>query len=222
MVSGIDLLPLGLERVVHPSFVAGDRSVTRRQTFLAAGAVTIRAPMPKTGRAPHAPDRSSIMTNHARRTVAAAGGAVLVAALLGRRGGVAAPGAVFRVRHTDAEWQRLLSPTAFDVLRRQGTEPPWSSPLLHVSGPGRFTCAGCTWPLFDIATKYDSGTGWPSFWAPMTGAVQTRTDRTLMMSRNEVHCANCGGHLGHVFDDGPRPTGLRYCMNGVALTFART
>ena len=127
----------------------------------------------------------------------------------------------FGVTHTDAEWRALLSPEAYDVLRRQGTEMAGSSPLDHEFGAGRYDCAGCALPLFSSATKFDSGTGWPSFYAPLEHAVSTESDSSLMMERTEVHCARCGGHLGHVFDDGPKPTGLRYCMNGVALTFHR-
>jgi peptide-methionine (R)-S-oxide reductase len=125
----------------------------------------------------------------------------------------------FAVTHTDAEWRKLLSPEAYQVLRQEGTEPPESSPLDHEYSAGRYDCAGCAQKLFLSSTKFDSGTGWPSFYKPIDGAVATRTDGSLMMERTEVHCANCGGHLGHVFDDGPKPTGLRYCMNGVALTF---
>ena len=125
----------------------------------------------------------------------------------------------FAVSHTDDEWRRLLTPAQFDVLRRQGTEMPESSPLDHQFAAGRYQCAGCAQPLFSSATKFDSGTGWPSFYAPLPNAVQTSSDSSLFMQRTEVHCSRCGGHLGHVFDDGPKPTGLRYCMNGVALTF---
>ncbi|MBX6322509.1 MAG: peptide-methionine (R)-S-oxide reductase MsrB, partial [Rhodospirillaceae bacterium] len=123
------------------------------------------------------------------------------------------------VMHSEAEWRRLLSPARYRVLREQGTEPPWSSPLLDEHRAGTFRCAGCDQALFPSTTKYDSGTGWPSFWAPLDGAVATATDDSGFMHRIEVHCARCGGHLGHVFDDGPPPTGLRYCMNGLALTF---
>ena len=126
----------------------------------------------------------------------------------------------FEVQHSDEEWRALLTPAAYAVLRREGTEPPFSSPLDHEKRRGTFACAGCGLPLFSSATKYDSGTGWPSFWKPLPQAVAQRVDRTLGMLREEVHCRRCGGHLGHVFDDGPRPTGLRYCMNGVALAFA--
>jgi len=125
----------------------------------------------------------------------------------------------YAVTHTDAEWRKLLSPEAYDVLRQQGTEPPESSPLDHEFGAGRYDCAGCAQPLFVSATKFDSGTGWPSFYAPIKDAVATQADNSLMMDRTEVHCSRCGGHLGHVFNDGPKPTGLRYCMNGVALSF---
>ncbi len=131
----------------------------------------------------------------------------------------AAVAAHFRVTHTDAEWKALLTPEQFRVLRQQGTEAPESSPLDHQFGSGRYLCAGCALPLFASATKFDSGTGWPSFYAPLQDAVGTTTDSSMFMQRTEVHCAQCGGHLGHVFDDGPKPTGLRYCMNGVALKF---
>lgn len=120
---------------------------------------------------------------------------------------------------SDAEWRKRLSPEAYEVLRHQGTEAPFSSPLDHETRAGRYLCAGCRLPLFSSKTKFDSGTGWPSFWKPLPGAIATTTDRSLMMERTEVHCARCAGHLGHVFDDGPPPTGLRYCMNGVALMF---
>ncbi len=125
----------------------------------------------------------------------------------------------FAVSHTDAEWRKLLSPEAYAVLRQQGTEAPESSPLDHEFSAGRYDCAGCALPLFASATKFDSGTGWPSFYQPLDHAVSTEADSSLLMERTEVHCARCGGHLGHVFEDGPKPTGLRYCMNGVALTF---
>jgi peptide-methionine (R)-S-oxide reductase len=146
-------------------------------------------------------------------------------ACLGLLGWLAAPrrGAQatehFAVTHSDAEWRALLPPDAYDVLRQQGTEAPGSSPLDHEFAAGRYHCAGCALPVFASDTKFDSGTGWPSFWQPLPNAVSTASDSSLMMERTEVHCARCGGHLGHVFDDGPKPTGLRYCMNGVALTF---
>jgi peptide-methionine (R)-S-oxide reductase len=120
---------------------------------------------------------------------------------------------------TDAQWQTELTPEQYKVLREHGTEMRGSSPLNNEKGPGKFRCAGCGKPLFDAETKFESGTGWPSFWAPLPGAVDTQTDRSYGMTRTEVHCADCGGHLGHVFPDGPQPTGERYCMNGVALKF---
>jgi peptide-methionine (R)-S-oxide reductase len=125
----------------------------------------------------------------------------------------------FEITKTEPEWRRLLTPEQFRVLRQHGTERAWSSPLDKEYGRGSFVCGGCELPLFASDTKFDSGTGWPSFWAPIEGAVRTSTDRKLFMVRTEVHCRRCGGHLGHVFDDGPKPTGLRYCMNGVALKF---
>lgn len=125
----------------------------------------------------------------------------------------------FPVTHTDAEWRRLLKPEQYAVLRQSGTERPYTSPLLNEKRRGDFACAGCDQPLFSSTTKYDSGTGWPSFWAPLDKAVGTETDSSLGMQRTSVHCSRCGGHQGHVFNDGPKPTGLRYCMNGVSMTF---
>ena len=125
----------------------------------------------------------------------------------------------FQVAHSPAEWRRLLGAQRYAVLREAATEPAFSSPLLKEHRKGVFTCAGCALPLFSSATKFESGTGWPSFWKPLPHAVVTRPDRSLLMGRTEVICARCGGHLGHVFDDGPKPTGLRYCMNGLALNF---
>jgi peptide-methionine (R)-S-oxide reductase len=130
-----------------------------------------------------------------------------------------AQGKSFPLERSDAEWRASLAPEAYRVLRQHGTERPGTSPLNHEKRPGRFVCAGCGQALFDAATKYESGTGWPSFYAPVEGAVGTQVDRALFMVRTEVHCANCGGHLGHVFPDGPPPTGLRYCMNGAAMSF---
>jgi peptide-methionine (R)-S-oxide reductase len=125
----------------------------------------------------------------------------------------------FAVQKSDAEWQKELDPAQYHVLRKHGTERAGTSPLNLEKRKGLFHCAGCGAPLFESATKFESGTGWPSFWAPMDGAVGTRTDRSFFMSRTEVHCARCGGHLGHVFPDGPQPTGQRYCMNGVSMKF---
>jgi peptide-methionine (R)-S-oxide reductase len=123
------------------------------------------------------------------------------------------------VTHTDAEWRKRLSPDQYEVLRQAGTEQPFTSPLLNEHRKGLFTCAGCDLDLFSSDTKFDSGTGWPSFWKPLDHAVAQNEDRSFGMTRNAISCSRCDGHLGHVFDDGPKPTGLRYCMNGVALSF---
>ncbi len=120
---------------------------------------------------------------------------------------------------TDADWRSILTPAQYAVLRQEGTERPFTSPLLHEERKGVFACAGCSLDLFSSSTKFDSGTGWPSFWAPLDNAVDTHADHSFGMLRDAVSCRRCEGHLGHVFDDGPKPTGLRYCMNGVALTF---
>ncbi len=125
----------------------------------------------------------------------------------------------FPVAHSAVQWQRLLGPARYDILRNGSTERPFSSRLLHERRAGEFSCAGCAPALFSSTTKFDSGTGWPSFWAPLPHAVLTRRDRSIGMVRTEVLCSGCGGHLGHVFHDGPPPTGLRYCMNGLALEF---
>ncbi|PTE10636.1 peptide-methionine (R)-S-oxide reductase MsrB [Mesorhizobium helmanticense] len=125
----------------------------------------------------------------------------------------------FEVTKTEAEWRAILSDAAFNVLRKEGTEYPGTSPLLNEHRKGTFACAGCELPVYSSQTKFDSGTGWPSFWQEIPNAVGTTQDRSLGMTRTEVHCRRCGGHLGHVFDDGPPPTGLRHCINGVALTF---
>lgn len=125
----------------------------------------------------------------------------------------------FPVSHTDAEWKTILTADQYAVLRQEGTEYPGSSALLNEHRKGNFACAGCNQDAFLSSTKFESGTGWPSFWAPIDGAVATAKDASYGMMRNEVHCSRCGGHLGHVFNDGPKPTGLRYCMNGIAMTF---
>jgi peptide-methionine (R)-S-oxide reductase len=125
----------------------------------------------------------------------------------------------FPFTKTDDEWRRQLTPEQYQVLRQHATERPGSCALLQEKRPGTFNCAGCAQPLFRSARKFESGTGWPSFFAPLDGAVATTVDRSHFMERTEVHCSRCGGHLGHVFDDGPPPTGLRYCINGVALEF---
>lgn len=154
-----------------------------------------------------------------RRFVAGAG--ILSAAVLAAcaRQATASPVDHFEVTHTDAEWKQLLTADQYDILRNAGTELPYSSPLNDEHRRGVFSCAGCARELFSSDTKFDSGTGWPSFWKPLDGAVIERSDSTLGMERTEVLCSRCGGHLGHVFDDGPQPTGLRYCMNGAAMTF---
>jgi peptide-methionine (R)-S-oxide reductase len=134
-------------------------------------------------------------------------------------GAGAAPTPTFEVTHNDEEWRRLLTPAQYEVLKREDTERPFSSPLLHEERRGTFACAGCDLDLFSSKTKFDSATGWPSFWAPLPNAIGTTKDVSFLMVRTAVHCRRCGGHQGHVFDDGPKPTGLRYCMNGVAMTF---
>ena len=125
----------------------------------------------------------------------------------------------FEVEKTDAEWRAQLTPMQYEILRKHGTERPFTSPLLNENRKGIFACAGCDLPLFSSDTKFDSGTGWPSFWQPIDNALGRTEDRSYGMKRIEVHCRRCGGHLGHVFDDGPKPTGLRYCIDGFALVF---
>jgi peptide-methionine (R)-S-oxide reductase len=130
-----------------------------------------------------------------------------------------APGRSYEVTKTDAEWRKQLTPAQYGVLRQAGTERPGSSPLNKEKRNGTFSCAGCALPLFSSKTKFESGTGWPSFYQALPNAVEEQSDTSLFMKRTEVLCNRCGGHLGHVFDDGPKPTGLRYCMNGIALNF---
>jgi peptide-methionine (R)-S-oxide reductase len=125
----------------------------------------------------------------------------------------------FEVARSEEEWRKILTPTQFEILRKHATERPGSSPLNKERRKGTFHCAGCDLPLYSSETKFDSGTGWPSFWAPLPDAIGTSEDRSLFEVRTEVHCRRCGGHLGHVFDDGPRPTGKRHCINGWALVF---
>ena len=152
-----------------------------------------------------------------RRELLGAAGAGTVALLLFQRPAAGAPN--FQVGHSPAEWRKLLGPQRYAVLREAATERPFSSPLDGEHRKGLYGCAGCALPLFPSTTKFDSGTGWPSFWAPLKNAIVARADHSLLMDRTEVLCRRCGGHLGHVFDDGPKPTGLRYCMNGLALAF---
>ena len=156
-----------------------------------------------------------------RRQFLLAGAAAVAALALGRltwpQSATAAKS--YAVTHTDAEWRKLLSPEAYQVLRHEGTERPFTSALLQEHRAGTFACAGCDLPLYSSKTKFDSGTGWPSFWAALDNAVDETSDRSFGMVRTAVSCQRCGGHLGHVFNDGPKPSGLRYCMNGVALKF---
>ena len=154
----------------------------------------------------------------------AAGAAAAFALALGTLrlfgpGAHAAETETFEINRSKAEWKKLLTPEQYAVLREEDTERPFSSPLDKEKRKGTFTCAGCDLPLFNSETKFDSGTGWPSFYAPIERAVDTREEGVLGFYRTEVHCRRCGGHLGHVFNDGPKPTGLRYCMNGVAMKF---
>ncbi len=154
-----------------------------------------------------------------RRFLAATGTGLLASTLLACGSREAEAAEHFAVTKTDAQWRAQLGPAAFEVLRQEGTERPYSSALNGEHRAGTFACKGCAQPLFSSKTKFESGTGWPSFYAPLPRAIGYRRDSTLGMVRTEVHCARCGGHLGHVFDDGPRPTGKRYCMNGMAMTF---
>ena len=157
-----------------------------------------------------------------RRALLAAGAALPALATsigLGRGQTMSATETVDYRKLSDTDWRQRLTASQYMVLRQQGTERPGSSPLNKEKRKGTFACAGCDLPLFSSDTKFESGTGWPSFYQPLSNAVETKTDRSLFMTRTEVHCSRCLGHLGHVFDDGPPPTGLRYCMNGVALKF---
>jgi peptide-methionine (R)-S-oxide reductase len=157
-----------------------------------------------------------------RILLASTAGLLGFAALRWLRGEPAQALEKFEIEKTDAEWRAQLTPQQYEILRKEGTERPWTSPLLKEHRKGTFACAGCDLPLFSSETKFESGTGWPSFFRPLENAVGTHEDRAFGMKRVEVHCRRCGGHLGHVFDDGPKPTGLRYCMDGYALTFSPT
>ena len=162
-----------------------------------------------------------------RRRFLQAGGAVAVLAALGiyttraRQTG-AVESEAFEITHTDDEWKKILTPNQFKVLREAATERPYSSPLTDEHRHGIFSCAGCDLDLYSSETKFESGTGWPSFYQPLDDAIGTARDISFAMVRTAVHCRRCGGHLGHVFDDGPKPTGLRYCMNGLAMKFKAT
>src|SRR5262245_4351097 len=161
-------------------------------------------------------NRRTVLAGLAAAAAAVAAGGAL--AFRPRRQAAVAAG-TFEIEKTEAEWRRLLTTEQYAVLRQAHTEAPFTSPLNNEHRKGIFACAGCSLPLYDAAAKFDSGTGWPSFFQPLPDAIATATDESWLGPRTEVHCRRCGGHLGHVFDDGPPPTGLRYCMNGVALTF---
>ncbi len=152
-----------------------------------------------------------------RRHFSLAGLGLALAAV--SRDNAAADEEVFEIMKSDAEWKKALTPEQYYVLRQHGTERAGTSPLNKIYDPGTYTCAACDLPLYSSETKFDSGTGWPSFYAPLDSGIATSTDWKLIYPRTEVHCRRCGGHLGHVFDDGPKPTGKRYCMNGVAMKF---
>ena len=159
------------------------------------------------------------MNSSARREFMGIAGLGTIGVLLGLRSTNAPAARAYEVTHSPAEWKKLLGPQRYSILREAGTERPGSSPLDREHRKGTFACAGCGLPLYSSATKFESGTGWPSFYRPLPNAIVTKTDRAMLMTRTEVLCRRCGGHLGHVFEDGPKPTGLRYCMNGLALKF---
>ncbi|MBB6469751.1 peptide-methionine (R)-S-oxide reductase [Aminobacter lissarensis] len=147
--------------------------------------------------------------------------AIVAGFMISRRLTIAGPALAenFEVTKTEAQWRAILSPAAFAVLRQEDTERPWTSPLLKEHRKGTFNCAGCDLDAYASETKYDSGTGWPSFWDALPNSIGTNVDTSLLMTRTEVHCRRCGGHFGHIFDDGPPPTGKRHCINGLSLTF---
>ena len=166
-----------------------------------------------------APNATETIMIDRRILLASVAGLVGIAGLRWLRAAPAQATEKFEIEKTDAEWRAQLTPEQYQILRQQGTEPPFTSPLLEEHRKGIFACAGCDLPLFSSETKFESGTGWPSFYQPLENAVGKHQDRMLGMLRTEIHCRRCGGHLGHVFDDGPKPTGLRYCMDGLALQF---
>jgi peptide-methionine (R)-S-oxide reductase len=159
------------------------------------------------------------MTRRHFLSLSAAAAALVGAGALFRGRGASAAAAEFEITRTDAEWKALLPAKAYQVLRHEATEPAGTSPLNHEKRKGVFHCAGCDLAVYSSDAKYDSGTGWPSFWEAMPNAIGTRVDNSLFMTRTECHCRRCGGHMGHIFDDGPPPTGMRHCINGVSLTF---
>ena len=163
--------------------------------------------------------RQAMKTKYTRRYLLAGAGLAALALVRWPNPASAVTQGSFEVQKTEEEWRKILTKQQYDVLRKHGTEHPGSSPLNQEKRNGVFSCAGCDLPLFSAETKFESGTGWPSFWQPLPDAIGTTVDKSFLMTRTEVHCRRCGGHLGHVFDDGPKPTGLRYCMNGVALKF---
>jgi peptide-methionine (R)-S-oxide reductase len=172
------------------------------------------------------PDNRNQMENTvaSRRSLLLGGVAALIGgnSMVGASRASAATVRSFEITRTEAEWKRLLSPAQFDVLRKHGTERAFSSPLDRESRAGMYVCAGCDLDVYRSVDKFDSGTGWPSFTRPIDGGIATSEEKGWFATRTEVHCRRCGGHLGHVFDDGPKPTGLRYCMNGMAMKFNPT
>jgi peptide-methionine (R)-S-oxide reductase len=169
---------------------------------------------------PFAGPKSTSIETMTRRAWLTGGASVIVLASLWWMQDDSVSAATFEIVKSDDEWRRILKGQAYTVMRHHGTERPYSSPLNAEKRTGTYHCAGCGLPLFASDTKYESGTGWPSFYRPLPNAIGTKIDRSLLIARTEVHCRRCGGHLGHVFEDGPKPTGLRYCMNGVAMKFA--
>ena len=159
---------------------------------------------------------------HFFKVVYAAMSSLALSTILSASHSIAAEAKIAKITETDSEWKQSLTPKQYDVLRKEGTEPPYSSPLNDEKHVGVFVCAGCNLELFPSKFKFDSGTGWPSFFDAIPGHVETKSDHQLLMERTEYHCARCGGHQGHVFNDGPAPTGLRYCNNGLALKFIPT